>query len=81
MAAEEVINGTNLAGSVLTELGYIGNWLQALGILVIVWIVMQAVTYYFNRKRLKVLYRLTDRLDQLEKKIDAVLKKQKQLFA
>lgn len=77
MAVEEVLNGTGVAGDVLVELGQIGNWLQALGILVIVWIIMQAVSYYFNRKRLKVLYRLTDRLDRLEEKIDKLARRKK----
>jgi len=79
MAVEEVVNGAGnvTAGNLLVEIGQIGNWLQALGILVIVWIIMQAVTYYFNRKRLKVLYRVVDRIDRLEEKIDKLAKRRK----
>lgn len=60
---------------IVLELGQIGLWIQAVGLIVILWIVFQAITMYYNRKRRKLLESINDRLENLEKKIDKLSKK------
>ena len=59
----------------LIELGKIGLWIQAVGLIVIIWIILQAITLYFNRKRRRTLYKISDDLKRLERKIDKLDKK------
>lgn len=66
----------DISGVVL-ELGKVGNWIQAVGLVVILWIIFQAVTMFFNRKRRKLLERIDERLERLEKKIDKLGKKKR----
>lgn len=62
---------------IVIQLGQIGLWVQAVGLIVILWIIIQAITLYFNRKRRKKLQEISDRLDRLEKKIDKIDRKLK----
>lgn len=57
------------------QLGSIGRWVQAVGLIVVIWIIIQAVTLYFNRKRRKLLEKINEDLGRLEKKIDKLSKK------
>jgi biopolymer transport protein ExbB/TolQ len=76
MAGEEILNApADLATEIITQLGSIGKWLQAIGLIVILWIIFQIINWVTNRKRIKRLDKLSDRLDTIEKKIDKVLKK------
>jgi uncharacterized membrane protein YGL010W len=45
------------------QLGQIGLWIQAVGLVVVIWIIVQVITLYFNRKRRMLL------LDALKKVI------------
>ncbi len=55
---------------IILELGRLGNWIQALGLLVVLWIIIQAVTLYFNRKRRKLLESIDERLKRVESKVN-----------
>jgi hypothetical protein len=63
------------APEIVLELGRIGKWVQAVGLIVVIWIVIQAITLYFNRKRRKTLYTIKDDLKRIERKIDKLSKK------
>ena len=69
MAVEEILP------EILIELGRVGLWLQAIGVIVIVWIAFQVISLIFERKKKKNLERINVRLDKIEKKLDRVLKK------
>lgn len=60
---------------VVIELGRLGKWLQAVGIIVILWIIVQAVTLFYNRKRRKLLEKINERLERVEKKLDRIDRK------
>ena len=78
MAVEEAIsNSGDILGEVVLEVGRIGLWLQTLGIIVILWILFQAVNFFLNRKKRKELYRMSDKLDRIERKIDKLAKSKK----
>lgn len=60
---------------VVIQLGQIGLWLQALGIIVILWIIFQIIAVIVNRKKRKTLYAIKEDVERIEKKIDRLLKK------
>lgn len=68
------LNVTNIPTELVLDLGRIGLWIQAVGLIVILWIIFQAITMYFNRKRRKTLYKIRDDLKRIERKIDRLLK-------
>ena len=60
---------------VVLELGQIGLWVQAVGLIVILWIVFQAITMYYNRRRRLLLEEISTRLGKLEHKLDSLKKR------
>ncbi|MDP3881425.1 MAG: hypothetical protein Q8Q31_00920 [Nanoarchaeota archaeon] len=61
------------SGDVITQLGQIGLWLQAIGLVIIIWIVMQVVSYLMNRKRMREVYNIKKDMKRIEAKIDRIL--------
>lgn len=68
MVVEEV-------GTIIVALGKIGLWIQALGIVVVLWIVFQLVNFFINRRRMKEIYTIKDDMRRMEGKLDKLLKK------
>ncbi len=60
---------------VVLQLGQIGLWVQAVGLLVIIWIIVQTITLYYNRKRRLLLEEINKRLKRLETKVDKITDK------
>ena len=60
---------------VIMELGKIGLWIQAVGLIVILLIIFQAITMYYNRKRRMLLRDINSRLERIEMKLDKFGKK------
>ena len=81
MVLESAVGGvTDLAGtsiSLLGKLGYVALWLQALGIILIVWLVIQLIGFYYNWKRMKEVYKIKEDMIRIEGKIDKILDKKK----
>jgi len=76
MVIETLANAsTNTITSLVVEIGTIGKWIQAVGLLVIIWIVVQGITLYFNRRRRLIIYQTNETIKKLEKKIDKFMKK------
>ena len=71
MVVEEAISSTS---ELVLELGKIGKWVQAVGLFVIVWIVIQLINLIVNRKRLVSLKRVESNLERMEKKINKLSK-------
>ena len=59
---------------VVIALGQVGLWVQAVGLLVIIWIIIQGITMYFNRKRRLLLMEINERLKNVEKKLSKINK-------
>ena len=68
------LNVTDIPAELVLDLGRIGLWIQAVGLIVILWIIFQAITMYFNRKRRTTLYKIRDDLKRIEGKVDRLLK-------
>lgn len=74
--AGEIINSSaNILNDLVIEVGAIGHWLQAIGVLVIIWIIIQIVNQIVNRKNYKKLRGIRQDINRLEKKIDKLNKK------
>ncbi len=71
MAELDVVNATK---DLVYELGKVGLWVQAIGLLVIFWLIFQIIVLIVNRKKRKALYSIKDDLERIEKKIDKILK-------
>lgn len=65
----------DVSTNVLTEVGKIGNWLQAIGIVVVIWIVFQIVNFLINRKNHNTIKDLKKDVERLEAKIDKLGKR------
>jgi len=59
---------------VVIGLGQVGLWVQAVGLLVIIWIIIQGITMYFNRKRRLLLMEINNRLKNVERKLAKIRK-------
>lgn len=57
------------------ELGSIGLWVQAVGLVVVLWIIIESITLYYNRKRRLLLEEINERLKVVEKKIDFMIRR------
>lgn len=57
------------------QVGRLGLWIQAVGLIVVLWIIVAAVTMYFNRKRRKLLEDIDSRLKKIEEKINSLTRK------
>jgi cbb3-type cytochrome oxidase subunit 3 len=76
MVVEEIVNSsTETVTEAILELGRIGNWLQAIGVIVILWVLIQIINFIFNWKKRKDFHYLKNDLDRIEKKIDKLPKK------
>lgn len=58
---------------VISSIGALGKWLQALGIVIVITIVLQVVAFFLNRKRLKEIAIIKKDMERIERKIDSLL--------
>ncbi len=66
---------TDTAGNAVELVGKIGLWLQAIGLIIIIWTVLHIVNWFLNRKRLKEIYTIKEDISRIEGKIDKLLGK------
>ena len=73
MAVDSVVNASSdLVSKLIADLGRIGLWLQALGVLIVLWLIFQIIALIVNRKKRKILYAIKDDLERVESKIDRI---------
>jgi len=73
MAVEDAVNvPADILSTTLLEIGKIGLWLQAIGILAAIWFASIIITLILNRKKRKALYTIKDDLKRIETKIDKI---------
>ena len=76
MVVGEVVNGSSdVIGELIKQVGSIGLWLQALGVVVLIYIIFGIVQIVLNRKKKNLLIQMNNKLDSLEKKVDSLIKK------
>ena len=67
MAIEQVVNASS---DLIIEIGRLGNWIQAIGIIVILWALLQIITLIINIKKKRILTEIKKDLRRIENKID-----------
>ena len=73
MAVDSVANtSSDLVSELIADLGRIGLWLQALGVVIVLWLIFQIIALIVNRKKRKTLYAIKDDLERVESKIDRI---------
>ena len=76
MAAEEFINtSTELIPDLVVEVGKLAIWFQALGIIILFWLVFNIISLIINFKRKKLLTSISEDLKRIEKKVNKLSKK------
>ena len=60
---------------VIIEVGQLGLWLQALGVLTIIFLIFELIAFYINRKRLMEIKGIKANMTRIEGKIDKILRK------
>ena len=75
--ASEILLSPDVASEIITGIGSIGKWLQALGVVIVVWLLLQITNFLINRKHLKTLSSIKQNLERIETKIDKMQKKKK----
>ena len=71
--AGEIVEVSGAALDVVSKLGSIGLWLQAVGVVIIVWLLFQIIIWWINHRRLKEIYTIKDDMKRIEEKIDKIL--------
>lgn len=72
MAGEEIVD---VAAFFLTNIGKIGLWMRAVGIVVIIWVVFQVISTIFNMRRMNEIKVIKEDMERIEGKIDKILKR------
>ena len=65
----------DLTADLLTRIGDVGLWLQAIGIIAVLWIVLSIINWIINSRRLKLLSKIMEDMKRIERKIDRLKKK------
>lgn len=74
--AESVLNSsTETVTDIAVKVGSIGKWLQAIGVIVVLWIIFQLINWALNRKRISRINKMQTQMDKIEGKIDKILRK------
>ena len=71
--AGEIVEVSGAALDVVSKLGSIGLWLQAVGVVIIVWLLFQIIIWWINHRRLKEIYTIKDDMKRIEENIDKIL--------
>ena len=74
MAIGDIINNSDLIPQLSTEIGKLATWIQALGIVVIFWVIFNIILIILNLKKKKLLKNIQSDIKRLEKKFDRLSK-------
>ena len=75
MVVGEVVNASSdVLSEVVVTVGRIGLFLQALGVIVVLWIIFEIIALIVNRKKRKAIYKIKEDIERVEKKVDRIIK-------
>ena len=77
---EELVNVSdffNISESIAQDIGELGLWIQAIGLIVILWIVFQVINLIINIKRGVYLRRMKKDIMRIEEKVDKLGRKKR----
>lgn len=62
---------------ILLELGKIGRWIQAIGLVIILWLIFHIIVLINNRIKRKKLYAIEERLQRIENMLKQIAKQKR----
>ncbi len=62
---------------ILAQVGTIALWLQAIGGIVVLWIIFQGVGFYLNMKRFRKMENILGDMKRMERKLDKIIANKK----
>ena len=68
-------NSNDIVSSLIAEVGQLALWLQAIGVLVVLWIDYQINSLYIEKKKKKKLENIEQRINEIDKKLDILIRK------
>ena len=78
MAIGDVANVSTLfIEDVAIQMGKFGKWLQAIGLIIVLWVAFQVISLIISKKRKGEVVKLREDIKRLEGKIDKLAKKKK----
>lgn len=75
MPTGEAVIGSQQAYKIIEGIGDVGLWLQAIGVLAVVWIIFNIIDWIINSHRLKLLKKIMLDMQRIEDKISADIKR------
>lgn len=76
MALEDLASSpTDVLSTLTLELGKIGRWIQAIGLVIVLWLIFQIIILINNRIKRKKLYAIEERLQRIENMLNKIVKK------
>ena len=69
MVLEPINLSEKTAITLVERIGSIGHWLQAIGAILVIWIIFQVISFIIERKRVKTLKEINSRLEKIEKNL------------
>ena len=58
----------------IAALGNIALWLQAIGAIIVLWIIFEVVMLHLNLRRMREVYKIKEDMKRIEGKIDRILR-------
>lgn len=74
----DVENVTRGLTKVIADVGSVALWLQTLGVILILWIIFESFTLWFNRRRMKEVSIIRADMSRIERKIDSIARATKE---
>ena len=69
------LNITDLPVNLISEVGHIGLWLQALGVVIVLTVIFDIIAFILNRRRLQEIDIIKKDMNRIEGKINYLIKK------
>jgi hypothetical protein len=57
-----------LVNDLILEVGQIGLWLRTVGVIFVIWIIFDVYNFIANRRRIRILKRIEEKVDKLLRK-------------
>ena len=63
------------ATELISKIGNVGLWLQTIGVLAIIWLILSLINWIINARRISLLHKIMEDMKRIEGKIDRLGKK------
>ncbi|MEK6855527.1 MAG: ABC transporter C-terminal domain-containing protein [Nanoarchaeota archaeon] len=64
----------NISTGIVSEVGRLGHWLEAIGVVVVLGIIFQLISILYSHNRKKKIEQIEKDIERIEKKIDKLIR-------